>query len=98
MTRCDEVVVLTLATVLGVAATARWCARHPRGHLRVLVRGAGVDLDDVADATGVRVVGAMASQRGLDEAVDLGLGPVRARRGPLFRAARDVLADGARAA
>ncbi|MEZ5191780.1 MAG: septum site determining protein [Nocardioides sp.] len=34
VTRCDEVVVLTLATVLGVAATARWCARHPRGHLR----------------------------------------------------------------
>ncbi len=33
----------------------------------------------------------MADQRGLAEAIDLGLGPVRSRRGPLGRAADEVL-------
>ena len=33
----------------------------------------------------------MADQRGLAEAIDLGLGPVRSRRGPLGRAAAEVL-------
>jgi hypothetical protein len=33
----------------------------------------------------------MADQRGLAEAIDLGLGPVRSRRGPLGRAALEVL-------
>ena len=41
----------------------------------------------------------MPDQRGLDEAIDLGAGPVRSRRGALARAARQVaervvLADG----
>jgi len=34
----------------------------------------------------------MADQRGLAEALDLGLGPVRSRRGPLAAAARELLA------
>jgi hypothetical protein len=33
----------------------------------------------------------MHDQRGLEEAVELGLGPVRRRRGPLARAAKAVL-------
>ena len=44
------------------------------------------------------VVAAMADQRGLAEAVDLGLGPVRSRRGPLGRAARRGARAGWRAA
>ncbi len=36
---------------------------------------------------------AMADQRGLAESIDLGLGPVRSRRGPLARAAQEVLRD-----
>jgi hypothetical protein len=34
----------------------------------------------------------MGDQRGLGESIDLGLGPVRSRRGPLGRAADEVLA------
>jgi hypothetical protein len=34
----------------------------------------------------------MSDQRGLDEAVGLGLGPLRSRRGPLGRATRECLA------
>jgi hypothetical protein len=34
----------------------------------------------------------MGDQRGLAESIDLGLGPVRSRRGPLGRAASAVLA------
>jgi hypothetical protein len=43
----------------------------------------------------------MPAQRGLAEAIDLGLGPVRSRRGPLARTADQVLgvlAHGRRAA
>jgi hypothetical protein len=36
------------------------------------------------------VLATMADQRGLDEAIDLGAGPLRSRRGPLARAARAV--------
>jgi hypothetical protein len=46
----------------------------------------------VAELVGAPVVAQMADQRGLAEALDLGLGPVRSRRGPLAAAARTVLA------
>ena len=39
-----------------------------------------------------RCVATMSDQRGLAEALDLGLGPVRSRRGPLAAAARELLA------
>lgn len=93
VSRCDRLVVVTRATVLGVAATARLCARLPGRARTVVVRGAGVPADEVARVTGVRTAVAMADQRRLDESVDLGLGPVRGRRGPLFRAASEVLAQ-----
>jgi hypothetical protein len=38
------------------------------------------------------VVAQMPDQRGLSESIDLGLGPVRSRRGPLGRAAAAALA------
>jgi hypothetical protein len=41
--------------------------------------------------TGVPVLGTMPDQRGLAEAIDLGHGPVRSRRGPLGRTGRAVL-------
>jgi hypothetical protein len=43
----------------------------------------------------------MGDQRGLDEAISLGIGPLRSGRGPLARAARqaaDVIRDRARVA
>lgn len=96
---CDRLVVVTTATVPAVAATSRMTARLPRGARCLVVRGRGVDPRDVARATGVRDVVAMADQRGVDEAIDLGLGPLRGRRGALARAAGEVLAlDADRAA
>lgn len=93
--RCDRLVVVTTATVLGVAATARLCARLPGGVRTVVVRGRAMSGREVAKATGIRDVVEMADQRGLDEGIDLGLGPVRGRRGSLARAAAEVLAAAA---
>ncbi|HEY0773933.1 MAG TPA: septum site determining protein, partial [Nocardioidaceae bacterium] len=47
--------------------------------------------DDVAEVLGLPLGATMHDQRGLEEAVELGLGPVRRRRGPLARAAKAVL-------
>ncbi|MFC4783238.1 septum site-determining protein Ssd [Nocardioides sp. MAHUQ-72] len=89
---CDLVLVLVVPSVAGVAAAARLCARAAdASRMRLVVRGGGVEPDEVARVTGVPVLTRMADQRGLAEAIDLGLGPVRSRRGPLGRAAADVL-------
>jgi secretion/DNA translocation related CpaE-like protein len=90
--RCDQVVVLARPTVVGVSATARVAARL-RGAIptRLVVRGAGVSVREVEQATGLAGAVVMPDQRGLAEAIDLGLGPVRSRRGPLARAAGEVL-------
>jgi hypothetical protein len=40
---------------------------------------------------GAPVIAEMPDQRGLAEAIDLGLGPVRSRRGPLGRTSLRVL-------
>ncbi|MFA6298799.1 MAG: septum site determining protein, partial [Nocardioides sp.] len=53
--------------------------------------GSGIDPRHLTRATGVPVIAEMADQRGLAEAIDLGLGPVRSPRGQLGRAAADVL-------
>lgn len=90
--RCDHVLVVTSPTVAGVASAARVCADHPgRGSLRLVVRGSGADPADVARVVGAPVVAEMADQRGLAESIDLGLGPVRSRRGALGRAGLRVL-------
>ena len=90
--RCDTILVVVAPTVAGVASAARLCAGFPdRSALRLVVRGSGVEPRDVQRATGVPVLAAMSDQRGLAESVDLGLGPVRSRRGPLGRAALAVL-------
>jgi secretion/DNA translocation related CpaE-like protein len=91
--RCSLVVVVVLPTVTGVAAAARWVAAMPdRDRFGLVVRGAGADPGRVAELVGAPVVASMADQRRLAEALDLGLGPVRSRRGPLAAAAREVLA------
>jgi secretion/DNA translocation related CpaE-like protein len=89
--RCDRLVVVTTATVPGVAASARVCARLPGGLRTLVVRGRGVPAREAGRATGIRDVVEMTDQRGLDEAIDVGLGPVRGRRGALARAAAQVL-------
>ena len=65
----------------------------------MVVRGSGVDVEEAAGVLGAPVLATMADQRGLDEAVDLGLGPLRSRRSVLGRTAGQVLAtltDGGR--
>lgn len=90
--RCDRVLVVAVPTVAGVASAVRACARFPDPtRVRLVLRGGGVDPQAVARATRVPVLASMPHQRGLDEAIDLGLGPVRSRRSALGRAATEVL-------
>lgn len=90
--RCDRLLVVVLPTVAGVAAAVRLCARHPdASSIRLVLRGSGIDAGAVERATRVPVLTQMPDQRHLSEAIDLGLGPVRSRRGALGRAAAEVL-------
>lgn len=90
--RCDRLLVVAVPSVAGIASTSRLAARfrdHPG--VELVLRGQGVSPAEVSRVTGLPVVTSMADQRGLAEAIDLGLGPVRSRRGPLGRAALEVL-------
>jgi secretion/DNA translocation related CpaE-like protein len=90
--RCDRLLVVVVPTVVGVASAVRICARHPDpSRVRLIVRGGGIEPQAIARATHVPVLAVMPDQRGLPESIDLGLGPVRSRRGALGRAAGDVL-------
>jgi secretion/DNA translocation related CpaE-like protein len=90
--RCDRLLVVAVPTVAGVASAVRACARFPDPtRVRLVLRGTGIDPRAVARATRVPVLATMGDQRGLDEAIDLGLGPVRSRRSALGRAATAVL-------
>lgn len=93
--RCDDLLVVTPATVPGLAATARLVADLGRARRAgLVVRPGGLGDADAERVTGLRVVAAVADQRGLAAAIDRGLGPLAAR-GPLARAARDLLAEAA---
>jgi secretion/DNA translocation related CpaE-like protein len=96
VSRCDLLVMVVTATVAGVASATRLAARLPdRSTMRLAVRGRGIEPEQVARVTEVPHLTAMGDQRGLAEAIDLGLGPVRTHRSPLGRAAREVLARAA---
>ena len=89
--RCDLVVLLTRPSVVGVASAARVLAGLGGARAGVVVRGGGAETGEIATAVGAPVLAAMGDHRGLAESVELGLGPLRSRRGPLFRAASSVL-------
>lgn len=96
LARCDRIVVVSTLTVPGVASASRTVARLPEGVARSLVtrgRATGLSPEEVARALRLPLAAAMRDQRGLDEAIDLGVGPDRSRRGALSRAARQVLAS-----
>lgn len=94
--RCDRLVVVTVPTVAGVAAAGRVTGAYAdRSRLGLVLRGRGLAEREVSRALGVPVLASMPDQRGLAEAIDLGLGPVRSRRGPLGRACLEVLARAA---
>ncbi len=95
LVRCDRALVVTGLDVPSVGATARQMARllPLAPWVGLVARGpaSALDPDEVASALGVPLVAVMADQRRLAESIQLGLGPLRARRGPLARAARDAL-------
>ncbi|XBB66054.1 septum site-determining protein Ssd [Nocardioides sp. WV_118_6] len=92
--RCDQLLVVTLASVTGVAGAARMRTRFAEHADPALVlRGEAFAPDEVARAVGLPVLVQMRDQRGLAEAVDLGLGPLRSLRGPLARAVAGILGE-----
>jgi len=94
LARAGQVVVLVEPTVPGVASAGRLVGRVQRltSALGVVVRqGRGVAAAQVGEALGLPVLAELGHHRRLAEDVDLGLGPVRSRRSPLARAAREVL-------
>lgn len=94
VSRCDQVLVVGSVTVPGLAACLHLTKRLPPSCAAVLLRGSGgVAADEVEHLLGIPVWHRMADQRGLDESISLGLGPLRSRRGPLARAARRVVSQ-----
>ena len=95
--RCDRVLLVAEPTVAGVVSAGKVAAglRPVNGDLGVVVRvgGAAVPAEHVADILELPLVAELAAQRRLGEHLDLGLGPVHARRSPLSRAARAALDD-----
>ncbi|HEU4513151.1 MAG TPA: septum site-determining protein Ssd [Nocardioidaceae bacterium] len=95
MVRCDHAVVVAPLQLAALAATGRVVASvAPLVPNALLVtRGpvSAIEPVDVAAALGLPLGAAMRDQRHVEEAVELGLGPVRRSRGQLARAARTVL-------
>ncbi len=88
--RCDHVVLVTTLTVPAIASASRMARRLPKHATRLVARGSGAAAAEVERLLGVPLLASMPNQRGLDETIDLGAGPLRSRRGPLARAARQV--------
>ena len=92
ISRCDHVVLVSTLTVPGVSSAARVAHRLPEmapaRHLVTRGSRAGVSPESVSRLLRMPLLAAMGDQRGLDEAINLGAGPARSRRGALARAAR----------
>ncbi len=96
VSRCDLLLVVVRPSLVGVASAARLAATQPVGVRAGLVLrrvSRAIPASEVGAAVGLPVLAEMADQRGVDESVELGLGPLRAARGPLARAAADLLAE-----
>lgn len=94
ISRCDHVVLVSTLTVPGVSSAARVAHRLPEiapaRHLVTRGSRAGVSPESVSRLLRMPLLVAMSDQRGLDEAINLGAGPARSRRGALARAARSA--------
>lgn len=92
LARCDHVVLVVHLTVPGVTAASRLVRRLGAGgptlHLVARSGRGGVDGEGASRVLGLPLLAEMGDQRGLEEAIDLGVGPARSHRGPLARAAR----------
>lgn len=94
--RVDQVLVVLPAHVRAVAAAHRVVQRlhHVPPRLGVVVRGpgpTGLDGQLVADSLAVPLLAQLRDERSMAESLDLGLGPLRRRRGALRAACLDVL-------
>jgi hypothetical protein len=90
--RSDAVLVVARPSLPGLAAAARVVSgldAVPR--IGVVLRGRA-EPRAVAQVVGAPVVATMPDQRGLEDAVDLGGGPVWSSRSVLARTAREALA------
>ncbi|MEO7352328.1 MAG: septum site-determining protein Ssd [Marmoricola sp.] len=96
ISRCDHVVLVSTLTVPGVSSAARVAHRLPEvtpaRHLVTRGGRAGVPPESVSRLLRIPLLATMGDQRGLDEAINLGAGPARSRRGTLARAARSAAA------
>lgn len=91
--RCDAVLVVVRPSLPGLAAAARVVAGlEGASRVGLVMRGTRGEAGPVARMLGAPVVAGMGDQRGLDEAVDIGRGPVVSQRGSLAKAARRSLA------
>lgn len=93
LARCAHAVLVShdrLASLAAAAPTARRLAESSVRAGVVVRRGGGAAAERVAAALDLPLLAAMSPQRGLDEALDLGAGPLRRRRGPLARAVAEV--------
>ena len=93
ISRCDVVFVVARASVAGLASAMRLVSSMGGMDLpaTLVLRPGGIRLVDAERATGLRVSHQLGHQRGLSQALDLGLGPLHSRRGPLARVVRDML-------
>lgn len=88
--RCDHVVLVSTLTVPAITSASRIVRRLPKHATGLVARGSGAAAAEVERLLGVPLLATMSNQRGLDETIDLGAGPLRSRRGPLTRTARKV--------
>lgn len=92
LTRCDHLVVLVRGSLIGLASASRFVAAVGAGKsVGLVLRGADVTAGEMTRLVGAPVLATMPDQRGLEEAIDLGLGPPRSRRSALTRAAEATL-------
>jgi secretion/DNA translocation related CpaE-like protein len=93
--RCDHVLLVVEPSVAGVASAGRVAGvlRPLNQRLGAVVRDTttAIPPEEAASVLALPLVAAVPTQRRLAEHVDLGLGPVRSRRSPLARAAREAL-------
>ncbi|HNA98743.1 MAG TPA: septum site determining protein [Marmoricola sp.] len=94
LARSDQLLLVLPMTFAALAAGTRVSRRLPDSNLarQLIARGSGLVVPDEAAATmGLPLLAAMPNQRGLDEDIYLGAGPLRRHRGPLNRTARAVV-------
>ncbi len=91
--RCTHLLLVVRADLTGITAGLRQVQRlRELGPVQVAVRGPESRVGEVEKIIGMPVLTTVPEQRGLVEAIELGLGPVRSHRSGLARSARAVLA------